>query len=67
MSRNIKTVKITVPNENVLRRINSTPTFKRLSRQQLKVGENIENVNHSQYADMVRLYPMIGVTVEEIA
>ncbi len=64
--RNIKTVKITVPNEQILKRLNSTPTFNRLSRLKLQVGENIENVNHAQFADMVRLYPLIGVTVEEV-
>ena len=64
-ARNIKTVKITIPNEEILKRINSTPTFSRLSRLKLKVGENVENVNHKQYADMKRLYPMMGVSVEE--
>ena len=64
--RNIKTVKITVPSEPVLKRLNSTPTFNRLSRLKLQVGENIENVNHAQFADMVRIYPLIGVSVEEV-
>lgn len=64
--KNVKTVKITIPNEGVLRKINSTPSLNRLSRLTLKVGENIENVNHAQFADMVRLYPLLGVTVEEI-
>lgn len=65
-NKNIKTVQITVPNEQVLNRLNSTPTFNRLSRLKLHVGENIENVNHAQFADMVRLYPLVGVTVKEI-
>lgn len=64
--RNVKTVKITIPNEQILNRINSTPTFSRLSRLKLKVGENIENVNHAQFSDMNRLYPLVGVTIEEI-
>ena len=64
--KNVKTVKITIPNEQLLRKINSTPSLNRLSRLALKVGENIENVNHTQFADMVRIYPLIGVTVEEI-
>lgn len=64
--RNIKTVKITVPNEQILKRLNSTPAFNRLTRLKLKVGENIENVNHTQFADMVRLYPLIGVDIEEV-
>ena len=49
-----------------MKRINSTPALNRLSRLALKVGANIENVNHAQFADMVRLYPILGVTVEEI-
>lgn len=64
--RNIKTVKITIPSEQMLKRVNSTPTFNRLSRLKLQVGENIENVNHKQFADMVRIYPLIGVAVEEV-
>ena len=64
-TRNIKTVKITVPSEEILKRIKSTPTFSRLSRLTLTVGENLENVNHKQFADMKRLYPMMGVSVEE--
>jgi len=63
---NIKTVRITVPNEQILKKLNSTPTFNRLSRLQLQVGENIENVNHKQFADMLRLYPLIGVVVNEL-
>ena len=63
--KNIKTVKITVPSEEILKKLNSTPTFSRLSRLTLKVGENVENVNHKQFADMKRLYPMMGVSVEE--
>jgi hypothetical protein len=66
VKRNVKTVKITIPNEQILKRINSTPALNRLSRLALKVGANIENVNHTQFADMVRLYPILGVTVEEI-
>lgn len=64
--RNLKTVKITVPNERILKKLNSTPTFNRLSRLKLQVGENTENVNNKQFADMTRLYPLIGVTVEEV-
>ena len=65
-AKNIKTVKIIVPNEMARKKANNVPTFKRLSRQQLKVGENIENVNHAQFADMKRLYPMIDISIEEI-
>jgi hypothetical protein len=64
--RNIKTVKITVPNEQILKRLNSTPALNWLSRLKLQVGENIENVNHVQFSHMERSYPLIGVTVEDI-
>ena len=64
--KNIKRVKITVPNEETLIRLNSTPTFSRLSRLKLNVGENIEKVNHKQFSDMTRLYPLINVSIEEI-
>ena len=66
MKPNVKTVCITVPNEAILKRINSTPTFNRLSRLTLKVGSNEENVNHSQYSDMMRLFPLIGVVVTDL-
>ncbi len=64
--RNVKTVRITVPDERTLRRIKNTDTFKYLSRLDLKVGENIENVNHTQFSRQKRLFPIIGVNVEEI-
>ena len=63
---NTKKVNINVPNEQILKRLNSTPTFNRLSRLVLKVGDNAETVNHKQYSDMVRLYPLINVTVTEL-
>lgn len=66
MRKNTKTVKIVVPCEAILAKINKTPAFSRLSRLLLQVGENIENVNHTQFSDMSRLYPLIGVTVLEI-
>lgn len=65
-TRNIKTVKITVPTEKHLNRLNDTPTLSRLSRNTLKVGENIERVNHYQFADMIRMYPIVGCSIEEI-
>ena len=65
-TKNIKAVKIIIPNERVLKILNSTPAFNRLSRLKLNVGENVENVNHRQYADMKRLYPVLSVSVEEI-
>ena len=63
---NTKKVNINVPSEQTLKRINSTPTFNRLSRILLKVGDNVETVNHKQFSDMVRLFPLINVTVTEI-
>ena len=64
--KNIKTVKITIPNEVVLRKINNTPTLSRLSRLSLKVGENIENVNHYQFSEQMRMFPIAGVEIQEI-
>ena len=64
--QNVKTVKITIPNEIVLKRINSTPTLNRLSRLILKVGENVENVNHFQFSEQMRMFPIAGVKIEEI-
>ena len=63
---NTKKVNINVPNERILKRLNSTPTFNRLSRLKLKVGDNVETVNHKQYADMARLYPLINVNLTEL-
>ena len=64
--RNFKTVKITIPNEAVLRKINTIPTFSRLSRNSLTVGENFETVNHKQFTDQMRLYPIAGAKIEDI-
>jgi hypothetical protein len=64
--KNTKEVIITVPNEAILKKAKSTPTFSRLSRKDLKVGKNEETVNHKQFADMERLYPLIGIKVEEV-
>ena len=64
--QNVKTVKITIPNEIVLKRISSTPTLNRLSRLILKVGENVENVNHFQFSEQMRMFPIAGVKIEEI-
>lgn len=66
MKTNVKTVCINVPNEAILKRINSTPTFSRLSRLTLKVGSNEEKVNHAQYSDMMRLFPLIGVSATDL-
>ena len=66
MKRNVKTIVINIPSENILKRINITPTLARLSRLKLQVGDNIEKVNHKQFADMERLFTIIGVTIKEI-
>lgn len=66
MGTNVKTVKIVIPNEAILNRINSTPTLKKLSRLDLVVGENTERVNYFQFSQMSRLSPSIGVTIFEI-
>ena len=58
-------VLINVPSEAILKRLNSTPTFSRLSRINLKVGQNKETVNHKQFSDMLRLYQLLGVTVHK--
>lgn len=65
-NRNIKTVQISVPNEQVLSLIKRTPALVNLTRLNLQVGKNIENVNHYQFNKMMGLYPSIGVLVEEI-
>ena len=64
--KNIKTVKITIPNEVILRKKNNTPTLSRQSRLSLNVGENIENVNHYQFSEQMRMFPIAGVQIEEI-
>lgn len=66
MKTNIKKVKIIIPNDIILKRINSTPTLKRLSKCNLFVGENIENVNHYQFSEMQRMYPILGINLIEI-
>lgn len=64
--QNVKTVKITIPNEIVLKKINSTPALNKLSRLILKVGENIEQVNHYQFNEQMRMFPIAGAKIEEI-
>jgi hypothetical protein len=64
--RNVKTVRIFIPNTNILYRIINTPTFNRLFRTTPIVGENLEFVNHQQFADMNRLFPIIGISFEEV-
>jgi hypothetical protein len=66
MSQNVKTIKIIVPNEEVLKKINNTPTLKNLSRLVLNVGENIERVNHYQFSQIMRMFPIVGCNISEI-
>jgi hypothetical protein len=64
--KNIKTVKYNIPNVAILRRMQTTPTFKNLTRIELKVGDNIENVNHYTFSQMEKLFPLLDVSVEDI-
>ncbi len=64
--KNIITVRITVPNEMVLNRINSTSALSKLSRLKLKVGANTEQVNHFQYSEQMRMFPVCGCKIEKI-
>jgi CRISPR/Cas system-associated protein endoribonuclease Cas2 len=64
--QNIKKVKITIPNDSVLKLVTTTPIFKRLTKLKLVLGENIEQVNHYQFAEQIRMFPIAGVEIEEI-
>ncbi len=63
---NTKKVKITIPNIQVLKRLTTTPLFQRLTRLKLKLGENIEVVNHCQFESQMRMFPIGGAQIEEI-
>jgi hypothetical protein len=65
-NKNIKTVKITIPNASVLKLVRSTPLFQRLTKLKLQLGENIEQVNHYQFVEQMRMFPIAGVKIEEI-
>lgn len=65
-TRNVKTVKIIVPCEIILRKVKTTPALNRLTRLNLQVGENIERVNHYQFSELMRIYPIAGCEVIEI-
>jgi hypothetical protein len=64
--QNIKKVKITIPNDSILKLVTTTPIFKRLTKLKLVLGENIEQVNHYQFAEQIRMFPIAGVEIEEI-
>lgn len=64
--RNVKKVRITIPNSHVLRIVRTTPLFQRLTKLKLQLGENIEQVNHYQFSEQIRMFPIIGAKVEEI-
>jgi hypothetical protein len=55
MKRNIKTIVINIQNDIYLNRINNTPTIKKLFKDNLVVGNNILNVNHFNYSEIVRM------------
>jgi len=63
---NVKTVKITIPNSAVLKLVRSTPLFQRLTKLKLVLGENIEQVNHYQFSEQMRMFPIAGAKIEEI-
>jgi len=68
--RNVKKVKITVPNnDRLINLLNTTPAFSRLLPRgmKLKAGENIVDVNHYTYKEMMDKYPPRGVEVEELS
>lgn len=64
--KNIKKVKITIPNDVILKKIITTPALNKLSRIKLLVGDNIEHVNHYQFSELMRMFPIVGASVEEI-
>ena len=66
MQTNLKTVVITIPSESVLSLIKKTPTLSKLTRIELKVGENTERVNHYQFSALARMFPMAGAKVNEV-
>lgn len=66
MKRNIKKVRITIPNIAVLKLVRSTPVYQRLTRLKLQLGENIEIVNNYQFSEQMRMFPVAGATIEEI-
>ena len=66
MKANVKRVKITIPNIIVLKRLTTTPLFQRLTKLKLKLGENFEDVNHFQFSEQMRMFPIGGAKIEEI-
>jgi hypothetical protein len=66
MKRNIKIIKIIIPNEVILNKIDNTPALRQLSRLRLQVGDNIERVNHYQFSQILRMFPIAGAQVIEL-
>lgn len=64
--KNLINVNISVPNESVLNIVSKTPSFQRLTKLKLRVGDNIETVNNFQYSEQYRMFPIIGVVVTKI-
>jgi len=58
--KNTKKIILEIPNENVLKLINSTPSLRRLFIGELKVGWNNQTVNHKQFYDITRTVGVIG-------
>lgn len=65
MKKNIKTVTFEVSNVSILRRINSTPTFRNLLKSDVTIGTNTVKVNHYTFSSMQRLFPLLGIEVIE--
>lgn len=66
MNANTKKVKITIPNITVLKIVTTTPLYQRLTRLKLKLGDNFETVNHTQFESQMRMFPIAGATIQEI-
>ena len=66
MKFNVKSIEVEIPNELILKKINTTPTLKRLFRGELRVGKNIENVNHFQFSEIVRFMPILGCSYKQL-
>lgn len=61
--KNTKKIVLEIPNEKVLKLINSTPSLRRLFTGTLKVGWNDQIVNHKQFFDITRTVGVIGCRV----
>ena len=64
MKRNVKTIIINIPSEVHLSKINSTFALKNLFRESLVVGNNILNVNHFNYSEIIRMQCSLFTVIE---